>query len=294
MPGTILDGRRMSAEIRDDLSRRVAVLIAQGVRPTLAGFLVGDDEGSASYVRLKEKAADAIGLRSEMYRRPADCTQAELCRLLSEVGGRTDVHGMFVQLPLPAHIDENAVLPLVPPEKDIDGFNPHNVGLAWLGRDAFSPATPAAIVEMLRRAGYNDLRHYHAVIVNADNLVGKPTAALLLRGDVGANVTLCHPDTADLAEWTRRADLLVVSANRSRFITADMVKKGVIALDFGANYVDDPSSPQGSRLVGDIDFDAVLAKAEAVTPVPGGLGPMTVTMLLAHTVEAAERSCGRR
>lgn len=289
MPGTILDGRRMSDEIREELRHRVAALTSRGITPALSGFLVGDDAGSASYVRLKEKAADAIGLMSEMHRLPSNATQEELCRLLSEVAARTDVHGIFVQLPLPVQFDENAVLSLVPPEKDIDGFNPQNVGRTWLGLESFAPATPAAIMEMLRRAGCSDLRRRHAVIVNADNLVGKPTAALLLQESTGANITLCHPDTPDLAEWTRRADLLIVSVNRPRFITADMVKNGVIAMDFGANYIGDPSSPQGSRLVGDIDFDAVLAKAEAVTPVPGGLGPMTVTMLLVHTVQAAER-----
>lgn len=289
MPGTILDGRRMSDEIREELRHRVAALTSRGITPALSGFLVGDDAGSASYVRLKEKAADAIGLMSEMHRLPSNATQEELCRLLSEVAARTDVHGIFVQLPLPVQFDENAVLSLVPPEKDIDGFNPQNVGRTWLGLESFAPATPAAIMEMLRRAGCSDLRRRHAVIVNADNLVGKPTAALLLQESTGANITLCHPDTPDLAEWTRRADLLIVSVNRPRFITADMVKNGVIAMDFGANYIGDPSSPQGSRLVGDIDFDAVLAKAEAVTPVPGGLGPMTVSMLLVHTVQAAER-----
>ena len=289
MPGTILDGHRMSDEIREELRHRVAALTSRGITPALSGFLVGDDAGSASYVRLKEKAADAIGLMSEMHRLPSNATQEELCRLLSEVAARTDVHGIFVQLPLPVQFDENAVLSLVPPEKDIDGFNPQNVGRTWLGLESFAPATPAAIMEMLRRAGCSDLRRRHAVIVNADNLVGKPTAALLLQESTGANITLCHPDTPDLAEWTRRADLLIVSVNRPRFITADMVKKGVIAMDFGANYIDDPSSRQGSRLVGDIDFDAVLAKAAAVTPVPGGLGPMTVTMLLVHTVQAAER-----
>lgn len=294
MPGRILDGRLMSDDIRGELHRRVEALVSQGTTPTLSGFLVGDDAGSASYVRLKEKAAEATGIRSEMHRLPAECSQEELCRRLADVGARNDVHGIFVQLPLPAHLDDSVVLSLVPPEKDIDGFNPQSVGRAWLGLESFAPATPAAIIEMLRRAGYANLQHRHAVIVNADNLVGKPTAALLLQESLGADVTLCHPDTPDLGEWTRRADLLVVSANRPRFITADMVKKGVIAMDFGANYVDDPSSPKGQSLVGDIDFDAVLAKAEAVTPVPGGLGPMTVTMLLAHTVEAAARLSRRR
>jgi len=289
MPGTILDGRRMSAEIRDELRQRVQALMSRGVVPALSGFLVGDDPGSASYVRLKEKAAGEVGLRAEMHRLPADSTQEEVGRSVAEVSARPDVHGVFVQLPLPPHIDESAILPLVAPEKDIDGFHPENVGRAWLGRDSFAPATPAGIIEMLSRAGYRDLRRRHAVIVNTDSLVGKPAAALLLQERLGANVTLLHPDTPDVGQWTRRADILIVAVDRPRFITADMVKPGVIAFDFGTNYIDDPSAPQGSRLVGDLDFDAIREVAEAITPVPGGLGPMTVTMLLAHTVLAAER-----
>jgi len=192
-------------------------------------------------------------------------------------------------LPLPSHLDEEAALAAVSPEKDVDGFHPMSVGRSWLGQDAFVPATPAGIMEMLRRSGLAELRHRHAVIVNTDNLVGKPLAALLTRPDVGADVTLCSGDTPNLARFTRQADLLVVAVNMPRFITADMVKEGVVAVDFGSNYLDDPSSPQGRRLVGDIDFEPVRQKATAITPVPGGAGPMTVTMLLAHTVLAAER-----
>jgi methylenetetrahydrofolate dehydrogenase (NADP+)/methenyltetrahydrofolate cyclohydrolase len=272
----------------------VGALATLGIVPTLVGFLVGEDPGSASYVRLKEKAASEVGLKAEMVRLPTGCSQEKLRARLSEISQRAGVHGIFVQLPLPPQIDESAVLSLIAPEKDIDGFHPVNVGRAWLGEESFAPATPAGIIELLRRTGYTDLRRRHAVIVNTDSLVGKPTAALLLQDHIGADVTICHPDSPDVGEWTRRADLLVVSVNRPRFITADMVKVGVIAVDFGSNYIDDVSAPQGQRLVGDIDFEAVRAKAEAITPVPGGLGPMTVTMLLAHTVIAAERSCGRR
>jgi len=294
MPGIILDGRRISNEIREELRQRVGALATRGVMPTLVGFLVGEDPGSASYVRLKERAASEVGLKAEMLRLPTGCSQEELRARLAEVSQRADVHGIFVQLPLPSHIDESAMLSLIAPEKDIDGFHPENVGRAWLGQESFAPATPAGIIELLRRTGYTDLRRRHAVIVNTDSLVGKPTAALLLQDHIGADVTICHPDSPDVGEWTRRADLLVVSVNRPRFITADMVKVGVIAVDFGSNYIDDASAPQGQRLVGDVDFEAVRAKAEAITPVPGGLGPMTVTMLLAHTVTAAERSCDRR
>ncbi len=290
MPGTILDGRKLSTEIRQELTERIRVLEPRGIIPTLAGVLVGDDPGSASYVRLKEKACNEVGLRAEMQHLPADCSQEHLLRRLRDLVQRTDVHGVFVQLPLPGHIDEELVLAEVAPEKDVDGFHPQSVGCSWLGQRSFVPATPSGIMEMLKRTGHDDLRRKHAVIVNMDSLVGKPMAALLTRNDVGANVTLCNPDTPDIAGMTRQADLLVVSVNQAGFITAEMVKDGVIAIDFGSNYIDDPTAKQGYRLVGDIDFEAVKLKAEAITPVPGGAGPMTVTMLLAHTVIAAERA----
>jgi len=294
MPGEIIDGRRISADIRQELARRVSALAPRGVVPTLAGILVGDDPGSSSYVRLKEKAAVDAGLRAEMLRLPADTSLRELLSAVDSLNRRSDVHGIFIQLPLPPGLDEEGVLASVSPEKDVDGFHPVSVGRSWLGQDAFVPATPAGIMEMLRRSGHAELRHRHAVIVNADNLVGKPRAARLTRPDGGADVTLCNSDTPDVARFTRQADLLVVAVNIARFITADMVKDGVVAVDFGSNYVDDPSSPQGRRLVGDIDFEPVRQKASAITPVPGGAGPMTVTMLLAHTVEAAERQTNPR
>jgi methylenetetrahydrofolate dehydrogenase (NADP+)/methenyltetrahydrofolate cyclohydrolase len=294
MSGNILDGRQISNEIRQELRDRIKALASFGVVPTLAGILAGEDPGSISYVRLKEKAAEDVGLRAEMYRLPADCSQETVLGHLDALNARPDVHGIFVQLPLPPSIDENTVLARVAPQKDVDGFHPVNVGRAWLGQESFVPATPAGILELLTRAGYTDLRRKHAVVVSADNLVGKPVAALLLQDAIGANVTICHPDSPDIAELTRCADVLIVSVNQPGFITADMVKAGVIAIDFGSNYVDDLTATQGYRLVGDIDFEPVRAKAEAITPVPGGLGPMTVTMLLAHTVLSAERSCGSR
>lgn len=292
MPGVILDGRQLSRDIRQELRERVVVLAGCAVVPKLAGIIVGDDAGSASYVRLKEKAATEVGLLSEMCHLPQDYTQKDLLARISELNRRADVHGIFVQLPLPPQFSESAVLTAISPAKDVDGFHPESVGRSWLGQESFVPATPAGIMEMLRRSGYGDLRHRHAVIVNVDNLVGKPLAALLCHKSVSANITLCHPDTACLADWTRQADLLVVAANRPRFITADMVKEGVIAVDFGTNYVEDTSAEKSYRLVGDIDFEHVKEKARAITPVPGGVGPMTVTMLLAHTVEAAERLAG--
>jgi methylenetetrahydrofolate dehydrogenase (NADP+)/methenyltetrahydrofolate cyclohydrolase len=288
MPATILDGRTLSTEIRADLARRVEALAARGVTPTIAGLLVGDDAGSAGYVRLKEKAAAEVGLRSEMAHLPGDVRQDDVLARLRRLNERKDVHGIFIQLPLPQHLDENEVLAHIDPAKDVDGFHPVSVGRSWLGLPSFVPATPAGIVEMLKRYGYDDLSGRHVVIVNVDNLVGKPLASLLCRESVGATVTLCHPDSPYLAQFTQQADVLVVSVNRPAFISADMVKRGVIALDFGSNYVDDPAAERGYRVAGDIDFEPVREKAEAITPVPGGLGPMTVTMLMAHVVMAAE------
>lgn len=289
MSATILDGRKLSTEIREELKERTRKLEEKGVTPGIAGILVGDDLGSATYIGLKEKAAGHVGIRSQMVRLPQDIKEEELLREIETLNSDTRVHGIFVQLPLPQHLNENRVLAAVSPGKDVDGFHPSNVGKAWLGQQAFLPATPVGIYEMLVRSGYGNLRDKNVVIVNVDNLVGKPLASILAQEKVGANVMLCHPSTPDLSAYTRQADMVVVAVDRPRFITADMVKEGVIAIDFGSNYIEDASAKTGKRLVGDLDFDTLKEKAEAITPVPGGVGPMTVTMLLANTVTAAER-----
>ena len=289
MSATILDGRKLSTEIREELKARTRKLEEKGVTPGIAGILVGDDPGSATYIGLKEKAAGDVGIRSQMVRLPQDIKEEELLREIETLNADARVHGIFVQLPLPQHLNENRVLAAVSPGKDVDGFHPSNVGKAWLGQQAFLPATPVGIYEMLVRSGYGNLRDKNVVIVNVDNLVGKPLASILAQEKVGANVMLCHPSTPDLSAYTRQADMVVVAVDRPRFITADMVKEGVIAIDFGSNYIEDASAKTGKRLVGDLDFDTLKEKAEAITPVPGGVGPMTVTMLLANTVTAAER-----
>lgn len=288
MSAEILDGRKISAEIREELRRRSAKLKEGEVTPGIAGILVGDDPSSASYVKLKEKASAEVGIHSEMVTLPQDVTEHELLKRIELLNSDAKIHGIFVQLPLPQHLDENKVLSAVHPDKDVDGFHPVNVGKAWLGQQAFLPATPCGIYEMLIRSGYDKLNGKSVVIVNVDNLVGKPLASILVQEKIGANVMLCHPSTPGLSAYTCWGDILVVSVNQPRFITADMVKEGVIAIDFGSNYIEDPASKTGKRLVGDIDFDAVREKAEAITPVPGGVGPMTVTMLLVNTVTAAE------
>ena len=289
MSAMILDGRKISAEIRDELKERIRKLKERGVSPGLAGILVGDDPGSVTYVKLKEKASAEVGVRSEMVRLPQDIEEQQLVKEIELLNSDAEIHGIFVQLPLPKHLDENKILAAVSPDKDVDGFHPINVGKAWLGQQAFLPATPSGIYEMLIRSGYGNLKGKSVVIVNVDNLVGKPLASILAQEEVDANVMLCHSSTPGLSAYTRWADILVVSVDKPRFITADMVKEGVIAIDFGSNYIEDPTSKAGKRLIGDIDFDNVKEKAEAITPVPGGVGPMTVTMLLVNTVTAAER-----
>ncbi len=292
MPANILDGRKLSTEIREELKGRVAKLKEKGITPGLAGILVGEDPGSASYIGLKEKASGDVGINSRMVRLPQDIKEEDLLKEIERLNKDAEVHGIFIQLPMPEHLDENKALNLVLPEKDVDGFHPMNVGKAWMGQEAFLPATPIGIWEMLVRTGYSDLKDKEVVIVNVDNLVGKPLASILAQEKVGANVTLCHPSTPKLSAYTRRADVVVVAVDRPKFLTADMVKDGVIAIDFGSNWIDDPSTKSGKRTVGDIDFDPVKEKAEAITPVPGGLGPMTVTMLLVNTVTAAETQAG--
>ena len=289
MPSNILDGKKLSTEIREELKGRVEKLKVKGITPGLAGILIGEDPGSASYIGLKEKASGDVGILSEMVRLPEDIAQDDLLKEIDKLNSDATIHGIFIQLPLPKHLDENRALTTVSAEKDVDGFHPVNVGKAWMGQEAFLPATPIGIWEMPVRYGYSDLKDKEVVIVNVDNLVGKPLASILAQEKVGANVTLCHPSTPNLTAYTRRADIVVVAVDKPKFLTADMVQDGVIAIDFGSNWIDDPSSKTGKRTVGDIDFEPVKEKAEAITPVPGGLGPMTVTMLLFNTVTAAER-----
>ncbi|MFO8143537.1 MAG: tetrahydrofolate dehydrogenase/cyclohydrolase catalytic domain-containing protein [Dehalococcoidales bacterium] len=288
---TILDGRKTSAEIKEELKRETESLAGKGIVPGITGILVGEDPGSASYVRLKEKAANQLGIRAAMLKLAENVSEADVLKEVDRLNQDKNVHGIFIQLPMPGHIDENRVLNAVAPDKDVDGFHPSNVGRAWLGQSAFLPATPIGIHEILVRYGYANLKGKSVVIVNVDNLVGKPLASLWAQEAVGANVTLCHPNAPDLANYTRGADIVVVAVDKARFITADMVKEGVIAIDFGANYIKDPSDDK-EKLVGDLDFDAIKEKAEAITPVPGGIGPMTVTMLMHSTVRAAKLAGG--
>ena len=275
----IIDGKAISKQIKDEVKEKVAALKAQGVTVTLAVVQVGNDPASSVYVNNKKKACAYTGMESESFELPEETTQEELLSLIEELNGRKEINGILVQLPLPEHIDENAVIRAISPKKDVDGFHPQSVGALCIGQPGFVSCTPAGIIELLKRSGI-EIAGKECVIIGRSNIVGKPMAMLLLQEN--ATVTICHSRTANLAEHTRRADVLVAAVGKPRFITADMVKPGAVVIDVGINRVD-------GKVVGDVDFDAVREVASWITPVPGGVGRMTITMLLANTIEAAER-----
>jgi methylenetetrahydrofolate dehydrogenase (NADP+)/methenyltetrahydrofolate cyclohydrolase len=292
MPATILDGRKISAEIREELKGETRRLAGRGIVPGLAGVLVGEDPGSVTYVGLKSKACDEVGIKEMMCRLPDSVTQEELLRNIDALNKDPKVHAIFIQLPLPKHLSEEKALAAIIPEKDVDGFHAVNVGRAWLGQPAFVPAVAIAIQEMLVRSGQS-VEGKEVVVVNVDNMVGKPLASILVQDKPKgrANVTLCHPSSPNLSSYTRRADVVVVSVNKPKFITADMIKDGAVLVDFGGTFVEDPVTKK-RKTVGDVDFDGVKEKAGAITPVPGGVGPMLVTMLMWSTVDAAKMAAG--
>ena len=284
----LLDGTALAAEVRADVARQAAAFAARAGRPPgLRVVLVGEHAASASYVRGKERAAREAGFDAATLRLPETASTDEILVLVAALNADPAVDGILVQLPLPDAVDTPAVVRAVDPAKDVDGFHPVNVGRLWLGERALAPCTPAGIVEMLRRAGI-ETAGAHAVVVGRSDIVGKPLAGLLLGRGLDATVTVCHSRTRDLPALTRQADILVAAIGRAGFVTADMVRPGAVVIDVGINRVDDPSRESGYRLVGDVDFAAVAAVAGAITPVPGGVGPMTIAMLLANTVQAAE------
>ena len=287
MTAAILDGKAIANEIRSELAARVDAFVAQHQRrPCLAAVLVGDDPASEVYVRNKQRACEKVGLTSRLHRLPADTVQADLLALIAELNGAADVHGILVQLPLPAQIDQTQVLDAIDPLKDVDAFHPENVGLLSQGRPRYLPCTPHGIQQLLHRSGITAAGR-HAVIVGRSDIVGKPLALMLAQRDstcgpqaANATVTLCHSRTSGLNDITRQADILVAAIGRAHFVSAEMVKPGAAVVDVGINRVD-------GRLVGDVDFGAVRNVAGHVTPVPGGVGPLTVTMLLYNTLAAA-------
>jgi methylenetetrahydrofolate dehydrogenase (NADP+)/methenyltetrahydrofolate cyclohydrolase len=290
-----MDGAAVAGRVRADVASRVSALARRGVTPGLAVVLVGDDPASAVYVRAKEKACAEVGIRSQTTRLPDTTTQAELVSIVDRLNGDPLIHGILVQMPLPRQVDADAILHSIDPDKDIDGFHPVNVGRLLTGtHDGFAPCTPAGVQRLLREYGV-ETRGAECVIVGRSNIVGKPLAALLMQpgSDADATVTVCHSRTRDLAAHTRRADILIVATGRLRTVTGEMVKPGAVVVDVGVNRVPDPARKSGSRLVGDVDFDEVSRVASLITPVPGGVGPMTIAMLLTNTLRAAERAPAR-
>ena len=285
----IIDGKAIAAQVRAEVKAEVEAWVQAGHRPPyLAVILVGDNPASASYVRGKTKAAAEVGIASDTLHFDTSISEAELLAEIARLNDDEGVDGILVQLPLPDHIDPSRVLNAIRPDKDVDGFHPINAGRLLLGEPGFVPATPAGILELLRRSGL-ETTGKHAVVVGRSNIVGRPLAALLLHRGIDATVTVCHSRTRDLAALTRTADILVAAIGRPRYITADMVREGAVVIDVGINRVDDPSHPRGYRLVGDVDFEAVAEKAGWITPVPGGVGPMTIALLLRNTLYAAQR-----
>ncbi|MDD4060571.1 MAG: bifunctional methylenetetrahydrofolate dehydrogenase/methenyltetrahydrofolate cyclohydrolase FolD [Kiritimatiellae bacterium] len=287
----IIDGLEISAAIRAECAAAAAHLAAVGTPPGLAVILVGENPASVSYVTAKERACKETGIRSFALRLPADVPQSRLLAEIRRLNGDRAVHGILVQLPLPKHIDESEVIRAIAPEKDVDGFHPVSLGKLLLGEDTFVSCTPAGILEMLKRSGVETAGR-HVVVVGRSNIVGKPVANLLLQKRANATVTVCHTGTPDLGRFTRQADILVVAAGRPGTVTADMVKPGAVVIDVGVNRVPDASKKSGFRLVGDVDFDGVAAVASRITPVPGGVGPMTIAMLLSNTVKSARQAAG--
>jgi len=293
MSAKIIDGKQVAQEMRAELQEEVARLAADGVVPGLGVVLVGEDPASQSYVTAKERACEKIGIYSEDNRLPAETSQEELLAIVERMNNDPKINGILVQLPLPKHIDESAVLLAIKPEKDVDGFHPVNLGKMVIGEDCFLPCTPHGILQLLSRSG-TQTEGAHVVVVGRSNIVGKPVANMLIQKKEGANatVTVCHTRTRDMGAMTRQADILIVAAGRPNTVTADMVKEGVVVIDVGVNRVEDATKKRGYRLVGDVDFEGVSEKASMITPVPGGVGPMTITMLLYNTVASAKRAAG--
>jgi methylenetetrahydrofolate dehydrogenase (NADP+)/methenyltetrahydrofolate cyclohydrolase len=291
MGSRLILGKDISDSIYAELRARIQTLKDSGTVPGLAVVLVGEDPASQVYVRMKGRKCEELGMRSVTIVLPRETTQAELLTKVDDLNNDPNIHGFLIQLPLPDHIDEETIINAVDPKKDVDCFHPVNVGKMLIGEPDFLPATPAGVQQMLIRSGI-ETKGKHVVVVGRSNIVGKPMAAMMIQKGIGADstVTVVHSRTTDLPSITRQADILIVAIGKPLFVTADMVKEGAVVIDVGTNRIDEPSSPKGSRLVGDVDFEGVRDKASAISPVPGGVGPMTICMLMANTVTAAEKT----
>jgi len=283
MSASLIDGKQISGTVRQQVAQDAATFIAQtGITPHLAAVLVGDDPASQVYVRNKERACEACGLKSTLHRLPSDTTQQQLSQLIDQLNADASVHGILVQLPLPKHLDSIAILDAVLPSKDVDAFHPENVGLLLQGRPRFLPCTPHGIMQMLKHQQVETAGR-HAVVLGRSDIVGKPMAALLVQRSVDATVTICHSRTTDIASITRQADILIAAVGIPEFVKGDMIKPQAVVIDVGINRV-------GEKLVGDVHFEQAVQVASAITPVPGGVGPMTIAMLLRNTLTAAANS----
>ena len=291
MSATIIDGKAVAAEVKADVAKKVSELKKKGVVPCLAVILVGNNPASVSYVTGKRKALAEAGMADKSMELPESTTEEELLKLIAELNADDSVHGILVQLPLPKHINEEKVTNAIDPKKDVDGFHPVNVGNLVTGGKGFLPCTPHGVLVLLKKAGI-ETNGKRAVVIGRSNIVGKPMTLLLSRRECNATVTMCHTGTKDLASITREADIIVVCTGHPHTLTADMIKEGAAVIDVGVNRIPDASKKSGFRLVGDADFDTVKEKASFITPVPGGVGPMTIAMLIYNTLESAERMIG--
>lgn len=288
MSAVIIDGKQVAADVRAEVANKVAELKTKGIAPCLAVILVGENPASVSYVTGKQKALAEVGMVDRSVHLPESTSEEELLKLIDQLNADDSVHGILVQLPLPKHINEEKVIMAISPEKDVDGFHPVSVGNLMIGRPGFLPCTPHGIIVLLKKAGI-ETSGKHAVVIGRSNIVGKPVSILLARKDTNCTVTMCHTGTKNMAEITRQADIIVVASGHPHTLTADMVKDGAVVIDVGVNRIPDSSKKSGFRLIGDCDFDDLKEKTSFITPVPGGVGPMTIAMLMQNTLESAER-----
>lgn len=289
MSAIIIDGKQIAADVRQDVANKVSELKKKGIAPCLAVILVGENPASVSYVTGKQKALAEVGMVDRSVHLPENTSEDDLLKLIDELNKDNSVHGILVQLPLPKHINEDKVIMAIAPEKDVDGFHPVSVGNMMIGRPGFLPCTPHGIIVLLKKMGI-ETSGKHAVVIGRSNIVGKPVSILLARKDTNCTVTMCHTGTKNMSEITKQADILVVASGHPHTLTKDMVKPGAVIIDVGVNRIPDSSKKSGFRLIGDCDFDDLVETASYITPVPGGVGPMTIAMLMYNTLESAQNN----
>ena len=287
MSAVIIDGKQIASDVRAEVALNVSKLKEKGIAPCLAVILVGNNPASVSYVTGKRKALAEVGMLDRSIELPEDTSEKELLDLIEKLNKDDSVHGILVQLPLPKHIDEDKIIMAISPSKDVDGFHPVSVGNLMIGRPGFLPCTPHGIIVLLQKMGI-ETSGKHAVVIGRSNIVGKPVSILLARKDVNCTVTMCHTGTKNMAEITRQADIIVVASGHPHTLTGDMVRDGAVVIDVGVNRIPDASKKSGFRLIGDCDFDDLKEKTSFITPVPGGVGPMTIAMLMVNTLESAQ------